>query len=163
MGLDFFVKKDYRGHTAWISYTLSKTEEKFDYTNGLFPFYSLNRFRPSPQDQRHELKAAVIFNIKPFSLSANYVFGSGFPLNSGTFLKPNYIEPDYNRMDVAINYRFNIGKVAGETGISILNLFDSKNIRYSNFEKVPVDQSTSLNIYSEAVPFSPRVSLRLFY
>jgi len=163
MGLDFFVKKDYRGHTAWISYTLSKTEEKFDYSNGLFPLSRLNRFRPAPQDQRHELKAAVIFNIKPFNLSANYVFGSGFPLNNGTILKPVYIEPDYNRMDVAINYRFNIGKVAGETGVSILNLFDSKNIRYSNFEKVPVDQSTSLNIYSEAVPFSPRVSLRLFY
>ena len=163
MGLDFFVKKDFRGHSAWISYTLSKTEERFDYSDGKYPFSRLNMYRPAPQDQRHELKGAVIFNIKPFSLSANYVFGSGFPLNSGTLLKPNYIEPDYNRLDVAVNYRFNIGKVAGETGLSILNLFNSKNVRYSNFEKVPVDQSTSLNIYSEAVPFSPRISLRLYY
>jgi hypothetical protein len=163
MGLDFFVKKDFRGHSAWISYTLSKTEERFDYSDGKYPLSRLNMFRPAPQDQRHELKAAAIFNIKPFSLSANYVFGSGFPLNSGTLLKPNYINPNYNRLDVAVNYRFNIGKVAGETGISILNLFNSKNIRYSNFERVPVDQSTSLNIYSEAVPFSPRLSLRLFY
>jgi len=163
MGLDFFVKKDFKGHSAWISYTLSKTEEKFDYSDGRFLLSRFNTYRPAPQDQRHELKVAAIFNIKPFSFSANYVFGSGFPLNSGTILKPNYIEPDYNRLDIAVNYRFNIGKVAGETGISILNLFDSQNIRYSNFEKVPVDQSTSLNIYSEAVPFSPRLSLRLFY
>jgi len=120
-------------------------------------------YRLAPQDQRHELKAAAIFNVKSFSFSGNYVFGSGFPLNNGTFLKPVYIEPDYNRIDVAVNYRFNIGRVAGETGISILNLFNSKNIRYSNFEKVPSDQSTSVNIYSEAVPFSPRLSLRLFY
>jgi len=84
-------------------------------------------------------------------------------LNNGTILKPVYFEPDYNRLDVAVNYRFNIGKLAGETGISILNLLNSSNIRYSNFEKVPVDQSTSLNIYSDAVPFSPRISLRLFY
>lgn len=56
-----------------------------------------------------------------------------------------------------------IHRVEGETGISVLNFFNSKNIRYSNFEKVPTDQSTSLNIYSEAVPFSPRLSLRLFY
>ena len=163
MGLDFFVKKDFKGHSAWISYTLSKTEERFDYSDGKYLLSRLNMFRPAPQDQRHELKAAVIFNIKPFSFSANYVFGSGFPLNSGTILKPNYIEPDYNRADVAVNYRFRIGKVAGETGISILNLFDSQNVRYSNFEKVPVDQFNSLNIYSEAVPFSPRLSLRLFY
>jgi hypothetical protein len=155
-GLDFFVKKDFGTHSAWISYTLSKTDERFSY----FPKYE---FRAAAQDQRHELKAAVIFNVKPFSFSANYVFGSGFLFNNGTNAKPVYIDPDYNRMDVAVNYRFNVGKVACETGVSILNLFNSKNIRYSNFERVPTDQSTTLNIYSEAVPFSPRVSLRLFY
>ena len=156
MGLDFFVKKDFGPHSAWISYTLSKTEEKFSY------FTSAN-FRAAPQDQRHEIKAAVLFNIKAFYFSGNYVFGSGFPLNNGTILKPVYIEPDYNRLDVAVNYKFYIGNVSGETGLSILNLFNSQNFRYSNFEKVPVDQSNSLNIYSEAVPFSPRISLRLFY
>ncbi len=155
-GLDVFVKKDFKGHSAWISYTLSKTEEKFSY----FSKYS---YRAAPQDQRHELKVAAIFRIKPFNISSNYVFGSGFPFNNGSILKPNYIEPDYNRFDVAVNYRFKIGKVFGETGISLLNLFDSKNIRYSNFERVPIDQSTSLNIFSEAVPFSTRLSLRLFY
>jgi hypothetical protein len=155
-GVDFFIKKDYKGHSAWVSYTLSKTEEKFSY----FP---KEEFRLAPQDQRHELKTALLLNFKPFNFSANYVFGSGFPLNNGTFQIPNYTDPDYNRIDVAVNYGFHIGKVSAETGISILNLFDSKNVRYSNFEKVPVDQSTSLNIYSEAVPFSPRLSLRLFY
>jgi hypothetical protein len=155
-GLDFFVKKDFKGHSAWISYTLSKTDEKFSY-------FSKNEFQPAPQDQRHELKVAVLFNVNPFNFSANYIFGSGFPLNNGTTTNPVYINPDYNRIDVAVNYRFNIGKVAGETGLSLLNLFDSTNIRYSNFEKVPVDQSNTLNIYSQAVPFSPRISLRLYY
>ncbi len=155
-GLDFFVKKDFNGHSAWVSYTLSKTEEKFSY-------FSTNEFQPAPQDQRHELKLAVLFNVKPFNFSANYVFGSGFPLNNGTIVHPVFINPDYNRIDVAVNFRFDIGKVAAETGLSLLNLFNSKNIRYSNFEKVPVDQSNTLNIYSQAVPFSPRLSLRLFY
>jgi hypothetical protein len=156
LGIDFFVKKDYKSHSAWISYTLSKTEEKFSYA---IP----SGYSPAPQDQRHELKAAVVLKFKPFSFSSNYVYGSGFRLNNGTVFKPVYIEPDYNRIDVAVNFQFKIRRVAGETGVSILNLFNSKNIRYSNFEKVPVDQSTSLNIYSEAVPFSPRLSLRLFY
>ena len=155
-GLDLFVKKDFGVHSAWISYSLSKTEEKFKY-------FTKNIYRPSPQDQRHEIKGAILFNFKPFNFSANYVFGSGFPLNTGTLLNPSYVEPDYNRMDIAVNYRFNIGNVSAETGVSILNLFNAKNIRYSNFERVPVDQSSSLNIYSEAMPFSPRVSLRLFY
>ena len=155
-GLDLFLKKDFRGHSAWVSYTLSKTEEKFGY----FP---KNQFQRAPQDQRHELKIATLFNMKPFNFSAIYVFGSGFPLNSGSILNPTITSPLYNRVDIAVNYRFNIGKVSCETGLSFLNLFNSKNIRYSNFERVPVDQSTSLNIYSQAVPFSPRLSIRFFY
>ena len=153
-GIDVFVKKDYHGHSAWLSYTLSKTEEKFSY-------FLRDEYKRAPQDQRHELKGAVMFNIKPFCLSANYVFGSGFPLNTGTILRPKIYEPDYNRLDVAVIYRFNIKKVMGETGISILNVFNSPNIRYSNFEKVPLDQTNSINIYSEAVPFSPRLTLKL--
>ena len=155
-GLDVFVKKDYRGHSACVSYTLSKTEE-------LFPYYPNNKYRISPQDQRHEVKAAVLFNVKKFNFAANYVYGSGFPLSTGTFSNPSYVDPDYNRMDVSVNYKFKLKMVTCETGVSILNLFNSQNIRYSNFERVPVDQSGSLNIYSEALPFSPRVSLRLIY
>lgn len=153
-GIDLFIKKDYHGHSAWISYSLSKTEEKF-------PYFLKNEWQRSPQDQRHELKGAVLVNIKPFCLSANYVFGSGFPLNTGTILRPKYYEPDYSRLDVAVIYRFHIKKVMGETGISILNVFNTQNIRYSNFEKVPLDQTNTLNIYSEAVPFSPRLTLKL--
>ena len=155
-GLDFFIRKDFRGHSAWISYTLSKTEENFSY----FP---KSEYLPAPQDQRHELKIATLFNVKPFNFSAIYVFGSGFPLTSGSILNPTYNYQVYNRVDIATNYRFDVGKIACEAGFSILNLFNAKNIWYSNFERVPVNQSTTLNIYSQAVPFSPRISLRLYY
>ena len=153
-GIDFFVKKDYRGHSVWISYSLSKTEEKF-------PYFLKNEYMRAPQDQRHELKTAVLMNVKPFCFSANYIFGSGFPINTGTILNPNIFEPDYNRLDVSVILRFHLNKLMGETGISILNVFNSKNIRYSNFEKVPLDQINTVNIYSEAVPFSPRLILKL--
>ncbi len=153
-GIDLFVKKDYKGHSAWISYSLSKTEERF-------PYFLKDEYQRAPQDQRHELKTAVILNFKPFCFSANYIIGSGFPLNTGTILNPILFEPDYNRLDIAFILRFHISKVMGETGISLLNVFDSKNIRYSNFEQVPVDQTNSLYVYSEAVPFSPRVTLKL--
>jgi len=155
-GIDFFVRKDFKGHSAWISYTLSKTEENFSY----FP---KGEYLPAPQDQRHEVKVATLFNVKPFNFSAIYVFGSGFPLTSGSILSPTYNYQVYNRVDIAANYRFDVGKVACEAGLSILNLFNAKNIWYSNFERVPVNQSTTLNIYSQAVPFSPRISLRLYY
>lgn len=155
-GVDLFVKKEFGQHSAWISYTLSRTEEKFAY----FP---KNEYLPSPQDQRHEVKVAGLFYAKPFHISAVYVYGSGFPLYYGSILTPNYTITPYNRMDVSVNYRFAVGKISCETGLSILNLFNSKNIHYTNFERVPVDQSTTINIFSQAIPFSPRLNLRLFY
>ncbi len=153
-GMDFFIKKDYNGHSAWISYSLSRTEEQFSY-------FSSDQYLRAPQDQRHELKLAAIIDLKPFYLSGNHVFGSGFPINVGSLTEPRFAETTYNRLDLAINYRFRIGQLFGEAGFAVLNVFDTPNIRYSNFEMVPLDQENSINIYSEAVPFSPRVSLRL--
>lgn len=153
-GLDLFIKKDFKGHSAWISYTLSKTEERF-------PYFIKDEYMRAPQDQRHEIKTAILLNVKPFYFSANYIFGSGFPINTGTILNPKIFEPDYNRLDIALILKFQWKKLMGETGISILNVFDSKNIRYSNFERVPLDQINTINIYSEAVPFSPRLTLKL--
>jgi hypothetical protein len=154
-GIDLFLRKDYGPHSAWISYSLSRTEE-------LFPYFPDHQYMRSPQDQQHELKTAFLLDFKPFSFSANYVFGSGFPINTGTLLQPDYLEPDYNRLDLSVFFRFKMKFISGETGFSILNVLSAQNIRYSNFEKIPVDQTNSINIYSEAVPFSPRLSLKLF-
>ncbi len=56
-GLDLLVKQQFRRHYAWVSYSLSKTEELFsDFT----------KYRPAPQDQRHELKSALILDFSRF-------------------------------------------------------------------------------------------------
>ena len=81
-GLDVFVKKEYNGHTAWVSYTLSDTKERFPLTGSNRRsdfFYTTSEYIPALYDQRHELKLAALANFKPFFFSANYVYGSGFP------------------------------------------------------------------------------------
>jgi hypothetical protein len=153
-GVDLFLRKDYGPHSAWVSYSLSKTEE-------WFPYFPNHEFKRAPQDQRHELKTGFLLDFKPISFSGNYIFGSGFPLNSGTILDPVPFEPHYNRLDLSLFFRFKIKTLSGETGISVLNVLNTKNIRYSNFEKIPLDQTNTINVYSEAVPFSPRFSLKL--
>lgn len=153
-GVDLFLRKDYGPHSAWVSYSLSKTEE-------WFPYFPNHEFKRAPQDQRHELKTGFLLDFKPISFSGNYIFGSGFPLNSGTILDPVPFEPHYNRLDLSLFFRFKIKRLSGEIGISVLNVLNTKNIRYSNFEKIPLDQSNTINVYSEAVPFSPRFSLKL--
>jgi len=151
-GFDVMLKKDYRGHQAWIAYTLSKVEEHFDYQRK-------NVYRRAPQDQRHELKLAALFNLEPFYISANYVFGSGFP--AGIFTLTGY-EDDYNysRLDASFIYKFLDRKLKGEVGISLLNVLNTRNLKYENFELVPAFQTSSINIYTEAIPFTPTLYLK---
>ncbi|NQU34417.1 MAG: TonB-dependent receptor, partial [Bacteroidetes bacterium] len=56
-GIDFYVKKEYKKNVAWISYTISKAEENL--SNDASDKHIL-----APQDQRHELKLAGIYNWK---------------------------------------------------------------------------------------------------
>jgi len=150
-GADLFLKKDFHGHSVWLSYSFGKAEEKFLTAD----------YQRAPQDQRHELKLAGIINLKPFYLSANYVYGSGFPLYTDPTDPNSYTEPDYQRTDVAATYRFSTAKISGEVAFSILNLFDNYNVKYSSFETVPIDDTNTLQINTESVPFSPRLSVRL--
>ncbi len=154
-GTDLLLKKYYRKHEMWVSYTLSKTEEYFSY----FP---REGFRYAPQDQRHEVKAAILLNLHPFYFSVNYVYGSGFP--DRTPLPQELIERHrYSRLDASLLYRYSIKGYHFEAGISILNLLNTENIKYSNLIKVPDSQSTSLSIHAEAVPFTPTIYLNLSF
>jgi len=156
-GLDLMLKKDYKGSTFWVAYSLSRTEERFDY----FP-KRLRKFRRAPQDQRHEVKVGVMVNLHPVYLSANYVYGSGFPIayNQGQKIEKNY---PYSRLDVAASWKFLNRKLKGEIGFSVLNVLNTQNIKFSNFEKVPLNQTSSINIYAEAIPFTPTLYLKLSF
>lgn len=144
-GADVLVKKDIGRHSAWVSYSLSKTEELFEYSKD-------QNYRPSPQDQLHELKLALLLNFDPFYFSSDYVYGSGFPptnqqQNSGADLS-------YSRWDVSFIYKFLNKKLKGEIGLSILNVLNTENIKYESFERIPNYQTNNINIYTEAMPFT---------
>jgi outer membrane receptor protein involved in Fe transport len=152
-GIDVMIKKDYRGHSAWIAYSLSRTEELFEY-------FKKDTYRRAPQDQRHELKLAALVNLDPFYLSADYVFGSGFP-SSLSILAEEQDNLTYSRLDVSFIYKFLDRKLKGEIGLSVLNVLNTQNIKYANFERVPAGQNNSINIYSESIPLTPALYLKL--
>lgn len=155
-GFDFYLKQNYKGHTAWLSYTLSKSEENFE--------HFLNQdYRVAPQDQRHEIKIASVLNFDPVYFSANYVYGTGFPIFETVNQVLEISRTPYIRLDMAIVYKFNIKKLFGETGISVLNVFNRENILYHNLERVPTNQSNTIQLYEESVPFSPSVYVKLSF
>ena len=150
LGLDFFIERKFGKHKFWITYTLSQTKEHFTYFND-------SKYRLAPQDQRHEIKAAGLLNFHPFYFSTNYVYGSGIA-NSTTEFNNNNIIP-YSRLDIAFMYKFHAKKLIFETGFSIINLLNTKNIRYNNFYNFSKNKS----IYSYASPFTPIVFLILAF
>ncbi|MBN2272885.1 MAG: TonB-dependent receptor [Bacteroidales bacterium] len=154
-GLDVFIKQEFKNQTLWISYTLSKTEEYFTY----FPS---DEYLPAMHDQRHELKLAGLARIRFFHFSANYVFGSGVP-DPGKL--PDVIDYTrlYNRLDVAAIFKFTRRKLHIDAGISVMNVFNTENIRYSNYIRIPAEDTETISLYTGAVPRTPAVFLNIYY
>jgi len=155
-GIDFYAKQDINGHSIWASYSLGKTEEYFDF----FEFFRDKEYRRAPQDQRHEIKLAGLLNLGAFHFSTSYVHGSGFPLYSN-YMNREYTEPDYNRLDASFIYKLSSQKFSGEVGLSVLNVTNADNIKYSQFERVPIEQLNTVFINTDAVPFTPLLYLKL--
>ena len=153
-GLDFFLKKEYKRQMAWISYTLSKTQE-------YFPFYLKDKYKPAPHNQTHELKFAGILNYKSFYFSSNYVYGSGFNRFQIETKDGTKLNQPYNRLDAALVYKFKPGKVKAEAGISILNVLNTDNIKYSNLRVSTIDEINLVGIYADAIPFTPALFLKI--
>jgi len=153
-GIDFYLQQRIKKQEFWISYSLGKAEESFPYFRTVEYFYA-------PQDQRHEFKFAGLFNLHPFFISANYVYGSGF-VDLFRSLDPDDRHP-YSRLDASFIYRYDKKKYHMEAGISILNLLNTENIKYSNFIRVPADQTNTINIHAEAVPFTPTIYINFSF
>jgi len=160
-GMDLQVKQYFRKHEAWASYSLSKTEEHF-------PFMPDDvDYRDAPQDQRHEIKGALLLNFSPFFFSTNYVYGSGFRSPPSIYNDPENDDPEerypYSRLDVAFIYRHSIKSYHFELGISILNVLNHENIKYSNVIRIPDSPTSSISIHAEAVPFTPTIYLNMAF
>ncbi len=150
-GLDLMLQKDYRGHSFWLAYSLSKTVESIDINGQLIE-------GRAPQDQRHELKMAALVSVNPVYFSANYVFGSGFP--PITQANQSEISSVYSRLDVSVVYKFLDRKWRGEAGLSVLNVLNTQNIKFANFERVPHNQTNAINLFAEAIPITPTLYLK---
>ncbi|RYE14144.1 MAG: hypothetical protein EOP51_28625, partial [Sphingobacteriales bacterium] len=70
-GLELYAKKTKGRLTGWVSYTLSRTERRFDELNS-------GNYFPARQDRTHDLALVGIFNLsKRWSVSANYIYSTG--------------------------------------------------------------------------------------
>ncbi|SNT36940.1 Outer membrane receptor proteins, mostly Fe transport [Ekhidna lutea] len=136
-GMDLFVKYRIKTFTSMLSYSLGRSENSFWYRNQ-------NNDYPSVQDQRHELNFTNILKLGKWELSSVYLLGTGqryTPANpeyslendSDSFYDLTRINqeklPAYKRLDLSAKYNFNIGSLSCESGVTLFNLLNNKNIK----------------------------------
>ena len=132
-GIDFFAQLKKNKWSVWGSYTGSVTEENFKDRAGK------QEWKRASHDQTHELKTVGMVNVSPFHLSLSYVYGSGLwftrpePERSGDERKPI----PYRRLDFAAMHQWSTKRVVFKTGLSILNLTNQYNVRYTDFLALP--------------------------
>lgn len=157
-GLDVFAKKDFGKHSVWASYTLSKALESLAPARQPLPEYSL-----APHHQLHEFKAAGLVNLGRFYFSADYVFGSGMEILRKVFGNSTG-DLSYNRVDAAITYKFTPKRFSGELGVSVMNLFDTQNLKYNNLKNIQLTPELGdVRVYSDAARFTPTIFLKLVF
>ena len=138
-GIDFLLKKSSRVYDGWISYTLSKSEQRF-------PVILNNAYIPAQNDRRHQLNWVNVFKYKNWEFSNTYIFTSGRPYTDFSLLEEASIDrrevvfedrtsflENYHRIDVAISYHFKIGRTKAAASLSVFNLFDHKNVKYQQY------------------------------
>ena len=141
-GFEFYLGKKAGKTTGWLSYTLARTEEKFDEINDGFIY-------PAKYDRRHDISLTLIrkFNEK-WTGSAVFIYmtGNAFTMPVGRYIiqgnivneygKVNSFRmPSYNRMDVSLTRKITTRKNwSSDLVLSVYNIYNRANPYYIYFE-----------------------------
>lgn len=130
-GMDLYVKYDFSKGTVYSSYSLSVIPE---------------------EETAHEFKAGTLLTIKPFVFSANYVYGTGFRIFG--------VDKPYNRLDVSVTYRVKIRQLQFQAGISVMNVTNSRNLKY--YETKP-GENDIFSLYNHSTPLTPMAFIEVMF
>lgn len=162
-GIELFMRKKSGRFNGWISYTLSKTEQKFKEINN-------NGFYPAKYDRRHDIAMMLNFEInKKWNCSGVFIYASGnaFTIPVGRYIiqgnivnqygKVNEFRmPPYHRLDLSLNRKIIVRqKYMSELNISVYNIYNRVNPYFLYFQATGELETYSLNIKALQVSFSP--------
>ncbi len=155
-GIELLIEKPYGKFTGWLGYTISKTNRQFEEINMSRPF-------PFRFEHRHHLNLVLNYKLsEKWSLAANWLFhtgnketipnvfywdtnasfdkkmtGVGFyqPTKVLYNQKNGYINPNYHRLDLSVNY-FRKNRLGDGTWcLSIYNVYNRKNVYASSYNE----------------------------
>jgi len=166
-GLEFLLKKNKGRFTGWLSYTLSKSEQKVEGRTALETGINNGNWYNTPYDRTHDLSITGSYELnKKWRFGANFIFQTGRPANypSGQYqfeetLVPVFVSrnaerlPAYHRFDISatLTPRKNKNrKWKGEWVFGVYNLYGRKNaasITFGENEDTFINEATRTSIF----------------
>jgi hypothetical protein len=162
-GAEFYLAKKKGKTTGWLSYTLSRTEKKFDEINA-------GNFYPAKYDGRHDVSLTVIrkFNEK-WSGSAVFIYitGNAFTMPVGRYIIQGNVLNQYGEINsyrMPANHRLDISatrkitrwiKLESELIFSIYNVYNRANPYFIYYEVVGNVEKYSLKVKAFTVTLLP--------
>jgi hypothetical protein len=180
-GIEFYLKKNKGNFTGWISYTLARSERKFEQINN-------NSWFPSRYDRTHDVSIVLMYNLNEridFSASWVYYTGNAVTFPSGKYTindqiinlyteRNGYRFPDYHRLDIGVNiknkpYKEIKNPETGETekikkrfesawNISVYNAYGRENAYIIEFRQSDDNPNKSVAVQTALFKFIPSVT-----
>jgi hypothetical protein len=164
--------------SGWLGYTLARAREQQSQILDPFPsnfpqvlFPISTPYFPTLEDQRHWLTTVAMYRLKPsLSLSGKFLFGTGFPVPSGTFVKigNNQYVPiglngtrlgSYTRLDVRADKDWAFQRWKLTLYSEVLNLTNHYNGRYDYESGIDPGTGQAHVNTLEGLPITPTVGL----
>ena len=164
-GFDFIINNKFQKFNTWLSYSFADN----NYTFNEFP----DRKFSNNLDITHTLSLATAYSFDKLKLSAGYRWRTGKPITKpvlGNEIINNTINyntanssrlKSYMRADISAIYNFKMSKkVKAEAGLSILNVFDKKNVVNTYYS---IDNNSVKEITDFSLGITPNFAFRVFF
>jgi hypothetical protein len=148
-GVDMMVSYQSKAYRGLLSYTLSKSQDRFKEIFQNDPF-------PTQDDRRHQLSLSNTYSYSSFDFSANAVYASGRIFTDLSLLQAGQDRrdtrqdqflkrlPEYIRYDLGAAYNFKLSNLDAKFELSVLNLLDHQNVKFLQFTaQVPIETINS--------------------
>jgi hypothetical protein len=180
-GLELLFKKRKGRFTGWVSYTLARTEKRFDEIDGGVYF-------PTRQDRTHDISIVGMFDLTEqlnFAVTWVYYTGNAVTFPSGKYMidgniinlyteRNGYRMPDYHRLDIGVTYhlkeyKYRINKTTGDKekvrrkvqsswNFSLYNAYGRENAYSISFRQSESDPTKTEAVQIALFKFVPSVT-----
>jgi hypothetical protein len=165
-GVEWMLKKKEGRLTGWVSYTLSKTERRFDAVNN-------GKWFNARQDRTHDISIVGTYQLNDkWTLSGNWVYYTGdavtFPAGKYNLddrvvfyytERNGYRMPNYHRLDVGATRQLKKrGRFTSDLTFSLYNAYGRENAFTINFRESKENPEKTEAVQTTLFRFVPSIS-----